>query len=40
MKKYAVIHNGKIVGVFYILACAKIYAAGLKNACIQPMDVL
>jgi hypothetical protein len=40
MKKYAVIHNGKIIGIFNILACAKIFAAGLKNACIQPMDML
>jgi hypothetical protein len=40
MKKYAVIHNGKIIGIFNILACAKIYVAGLKNACIQQMDLL
>jgi hypothetical protein len=40
MKKYAVIHNGKIIGIFNILACAKIYASGLENACIQQMDLL
>jgi hypothetical protein len=40
MKKYAVIHNGKIIGIFNILACAKIFAAGLKNACIQQLDLL
>ena len=40
MKKYAVIYNGKIIGIFNILACAKIYASVLENACIQQMDLL
>jgi len=40
MRKYAIVHDGKIIGIFNILACAKIYAAGLKNACIQQLDLL
>jgi len=40
MKKYVVIYKGRVIGVFYVQACAEIYASGLEGACVQLVDVL
>ena len=40
MKRYILIADNQIIGVFIVRACAEIYATGLKNACIDFVDVL
>jgi hypothetical protein len=40
VKRFIVIADNQIVGIFIVFACAEIYARGLKNTCIEIVDML
>lgn len=38
-KKYVVLVNGKVLGIFFILACAEIYKNGYADAIIREIEI-
>lgn len=39
MKRYALIVNETIIGIFFVRKCAEIYANGLSNAKIKELNL-